>query len=110
MLALEMLILMLENPSDDSVEVAVDFCKDVGAYLQDVAPVGLHSVFERFRAILHEGEIDKRVQYMIEGLFAIRKVGCVCALAVHMTPLGLLICSTYCPARYVWWLQPFLHG
>ena len=33
-LALEMMILMLENPSDDSVEVAVDFCKDVGAYLQ----------------------------------------------------------------------------
>lgn len=33
-LALELLVLMLENPSDDSVEVAVDFCKDVGAYLQ----------------------------------------------------------------------------
>ena len=34
---------------------------------------GLHSVFERFRAILHEGQIDKRVQFMIEGLFAVRK-------------------------------------
>ena len=30
-------------------------------------------IFERFRGILHEGEIDKRVQYLIEGLFAIRK-------------------------------------
>ena len=30
-------------------------------------------VFERFRAILHEGEINKRVQFIIEGLFAIRK-------------------------------------
>lgn len=30
-------------------------------------------VFERFRGILHEGEIDKRVQFLIEGLFAIRK-------------------------------------
>lgn len=37
--------------------------------------VGLFSVFERLRAILHEGEIDKRVQFMIEGLFAIRKAG-----------------------------------
>jgi pre-mRNA-splicing factor CWC22 len=46
----------------------------VGAFLQDVAPAGLHSVFERFRAILHEGAIDRRCQYMIEGLFAIRKV------------------------------------
>lgn len=36
---------------------------------------GLHSVFERFRGILHEGEIDKRVQFMIEGLFAVRKAG-----------------------------------
>jgi hypothetical protein len=34
LLALELLVLMLENPSDDGVEVAVDFCKDVGAYLQ----------------------------------------------------------------------------
>lgn len=40
-----------------------------------MAPSGLHSVFERFRAILHEGTIDKRCQYIIEGLFAIRKVG-----------------------------------
>jgi pre-mRNA-splicing factor CWC22 len=47
----------------------------VGAHLQEVAPSGLHSVFERFRAILHEGAIDKRCQYMIEGLFAVRKVG-----------------------------------
>jgi hypothetical protein len=29
----------------------------------------------RFRGILHEGEIDKRVQYMIERLFADRKAG-----------------------------------
>jgi len=29
--------------------------------------------FERFRGILHEGEIDKREQFSIEGLFAIRK-------------------------------------
>lgn len=76
-----MLILLLENPSDDSVEMAVEFCKEVGAFLQDVAPAGLHSVFERFRAILHEGAIDKRCQYMIEGLFAVRKVWTDVALA-----------------------------
>jgi len=33
----------------------------------------MHVIMERFRTILHEGEIDKRVQYMIEGLFAVRK-------------------------------------
>lgn len=33
----------------------------------------MNSIFERFRGILHEGKIDKKVQYTIENLFAIRK-------------------------------------
>ncbi|KAJ4776418.1 Pre-mRNA-splicing factor CWC22-like protein [Rhynchospora pubera] len=72
-IALELLTVLLENPTDDSVEVAVGFVKECGALLQDITPLGLHGVFERFRGILHEGEIDKRVQFLIEGLFAIRK-------------------------------------
>ncbi|KAL8530813.1 hypothetical protein ACS0TY_007737 [Phlomoides rotata] len=31
------------------------------------------AIFEHFRGILHEGEIDKRVQFLIEGQFALRK-------------------------------------
>ncbi|CAH8330574.1 unnamed protein product [Eruca vesicaria subsp. sativa] len=72
-IALELVTILLENLSDDSVEVAVGFVTECGAMLQDVSPKGLHGIFERFRGILHEGEIDKRVQYLIEGLFAIRK-------------------------------------
>ncbi|KAJ8499342.1 hypothetical protein OPV22_009894 [Ensete ventricosum] len=72
-IALELLTVLLENPTDDSVEVAVGFVKECGALLQDISPQGLHGIFERFRGILHEGEIDKRVQFLIEGLFAIRK-------------------------------------
>lgn len=30
-------------------------------------------MFERLRGILHEGQIDKRVQYMIEVMLEIRK-------------------------------------
>ncbi len=41
-LALEVLIQMLEVPSEDSVEVAVEFTKEVGAYLKEVVPAGLH--------------------------------------------------------------------
>lgn len=41
-LALEVLIQMLEVPSEDSVEVAVEFTKEVGAYLKEVVPQGLH--------------------------------------------------------------------
>ncbi|KAJ6826897.1 pre-mRNA-splicing factor CWC22-like protein [Iris pallida] len=72
-IALELLTVLLENPTDDSVEVAVGFVKECGALLQDFSPQGLHGIFERFRGILHEGEIDKRVQFLIEGLFAVRK-------------------------------------
>ena len=32
-------------------------------------------MFERLRNILHSAEIDKRVQYMIEVMFAVRKDG-----------------------------------
>ncbi|KAL9319658.1 hypothetical protein ACSQ67_011497 [Phaseolus vulgaris] len=72
-IALELLTVLLEKPSDDSVEVAVGFVTECGSILQDLSPKGLHGIFERFRGILHEGEIDKRVQFLIEGLFAIRK-------------------------------------
>ncbi|XP_076911034.1 uncharacterized protein LOC143568879 [Bidens hawaiensis] len=73
LIALELLTLLLENPTDDSVEVAVGFVTECGSILQDLSPKGLHGIFERFRGILHEGEIDKRVQFLIEGLFALRK-------------------------------------
>nr|GLL31839.1 pre-mRNA-splicing factor CWC22 homolog isoform X5 [Ipomoea trifida] len=73
LIALELLAVLLENPSDDSVEVAVGFVTECGSMLQDLTPRGLHGIFERFRGILHEGEIDKRVQFLIEDLFALRK-------------------------------------
>ena len=73
LLALQMVTLLLENPTDDSVEVAIGFVKECGAMLADLTPAGMHAIFERFRGILHEGDIDKRVQYMIEALFAVRK-------------------------------------
>ncbi|KAM4118031.1 hypothetical protein ACB094_02G170000 [Castanea mollissima] len=72
-IALELLTVLLENPTDSSVEVAVAFVTECGSLLQDLSPKGLHGIFERLRGILHEGEIDKRVQFLIEGLFAIRK-------------------------------------
>ncbi|ODQ51383.1 DHS-like NAD/FAD-binding domain-containing protein [Saitoella complicata NRRL Y-17804] len=71
--ALQILSLLLERPTDDSVEVAVGFIREVGAYLAEVSPKANNGVFDRFRAILHEGQIDKRVQYMIEVLFQVRK-------------------------------------
>jgi len=73
LVALQLLTLLLENPTDDSVEIAVEFVKDVGSALTTLTPQGVHGVFERFRTILNEGLIDRRVQYMIEKLFDVRR-------------------------------------
>ncbi|KAG6383962.1 hypothetical protein SASPL_156248 [Salvia splendens] len=65
--------LLLEKLTDDSVEVAVGFVAKCGSLLQDLCPKGMNGVLERLRGILHEGDIDKRVQFLIEGLFVLRK-------------------------------------
>ena len=54
-LALELLTLLLERPTDDSVEVAIAFVKEVGQYLADVSPRGLHEIFERLRRCVRCG-------------------------------------------------------
>lgn len=71
--ALQILILLLENPTDDSVELAIGFLKECGQKLSQVSPRGLDSVFSTLRNLLHESSLDKRTQYMIEVLFAVRK-------------------------------------
>ncbi|ODO01791.1 pre-mRNA-splicing factor CWC22 [Cryptococcus wingfieldii CBS 7118] len=71
--ALQILLLCLDRPTDDSIEIAVGFMREVGLFLSEVSPKANNTVFERFRAVLHEGEISKRCQYMIEVLFQVRK-------------------------------------
>ncbi|CAG8486607.1 2067_t:CDS:2 [Dentiscutata erythropus] len=71
--ALQILVLLLESPTSDSVEVAVGFIRECGAHLAEVSPKANNDVFDRFRAILHEANVEKRVQYMIEVLFQVRK-------------------------------------
>lgn len=73
LLALEVLTLFLTQPTEDSVELAADFMTECGQVLTDITPAGVNAIFESFRAILHEGQIDRKVQYTIENLFAVRK-------------------------------------
>lgn len=73
MLAAQILLLLLHRPTDDSVEIAVGLTREVGQHLEEMSgPIAL-AVFDQFRNILHEADIDKRVQYMIEVLFQVRK-------------------------------------
>lgn len=73
LLALHVATLLLERVTEDSIEVCVSFLQEVGQALEDLSKAGCQAIFERFRTILHEGEIDKRVQYVIEGLFETRR-------------------------------------
>ena len=73
MVAAQILLLLLNKPTDDSVEIAVGLTREVGQHLEEMStPIAL-AVFDQFRNILHEQDIDKRVQYMIEVLFQVRK-------------------------------------
>lgn len=72
-LAAQILLLLLNKPTDDGVEIAVGLTREVGQHLEEMSgPIAL-AVFDQFRNILHEQDIDKRVQYMIEVLFQVRK-------------------------------------
>ena len=69
----QILLLLLHKPTDDSVEIAVGLTREIGQHLEEMSqPIAL-AVFDQFRSILHEADIDKRVQYMIEVLFQVRK-------------------------------------
>ena len=52
------------------------------------------AIFERLRSVLHEGDIDKRVQYMIEVLFATRKDGFK-VYATYSIEFKLALCGKY---------------
>jgi pre-mRNA-splicing factor CWC22 len=72
-LVAEILLLLLNKPTDDSVEIAVGIMKEVGQFLEEMNAAIANAIFDQFRNILHEADIDKRTQYMIEVLFQVRK-------------------------------------
>lgn len=70
----------LINPRNCSVKLGKSFLfivsEDFSEYQVLIPPASVFpAIFERLRNILHESAIDKRVQYMIEVMFAIRKDG-----------------------------------
>lgn len=72
-IALQIITLLLERPTDSSVEVAIAFLKECGSFLAETSPRALDATFDRLRSILHDGDVSIRVQYMIEVAFALRK-------------------------------------
>ena len=62
-LILEILTLLTQNSTDDSVEVAIAALKEVGMKLTQVCRRGIEAIFGMLRNILHEGKVDKRVSH-----------------------------------------------
>jgi pre-mRNA-splicing factor CWC22 len=76
LMILQILTVLLDgDPTDDSVEVAVQLLTTTGYALLEVSPAGVRAVLERLRALLHEGALNKRVEYKMEKLLALRKTG-----------------------------------
>lgn len=63
----ELLHMLLGEPSGDTVEVAVAFVKECGATLLEVSP----RVFDIFRGILQEGNLDYTSKCLVESLVSI---------------------------------------
>ena len=61
LLALQILALFLEQATEDSIELASEFMVECGQVLSETTPAGVNAIFERFRTILHEGKIQRRV-------------------------------------------------
>lgn len=77
LIILQILTVLLENPTDDSVEVAIHLLNVTAYTLLEVSPVGVRGVFERLRALLHEGMLSHRIVIQLEELFKMRKTGFV---------------------------------
>eukprot|EP00927_Polykrikos_kofoidii_P065701 TRINITY_DN61435_c0_g1_i1.p1 TRINITY_DN61435_c0_g1~~TRINITY_DN61435_c0_g1_i1.p1 ORF type:complete len:683 (-),score=127.17 TRINITY_DN61435_c0_g1_i1:164-2212(-) len=75
LLCLHVATLLLERVTEDSIEVCASFMQEVGMAMKELSPSGTLAIFERFRNILHEGQINRRVQYVIESLFDVRRRG-----------------------------------
>lgn len=90
-LILEILVLLLSNPTDDSIEVAITILKECGKMLAKITPNGINrkflyfsifnfylyislDIFETLRSVLNNAkDIQHRTQYMIETMFYIRQ-------------------------------------
>ncbi|KAL9061587.1 MAG: hypothetical protein Q9162_000119 [Coniocarpon cinnabarinum] len=68
-----MLQMLLEKPTDDSVEIAVNLMRELGQHLEESNMPIANLLYDRLRQILQESDLEKRTLYAIEVLFQIRR-------------------------------------
>ncbi|KAG7894406.1 hypothetical protein KL908_001778 [Ogataea polymorpha] len=67
--ALQLLFLLLEHPTDTTVEIACALLQNCGKFLSENSSVALNAVFERLGTILTEDLVSKRIQLLIQEAF-----------------------------------------
>lgn len=72
-LVFEIVTVLLESVSNDSVEIMAGFVKQVGPYLEETNPKACGLLFERCLQILHESDISLKGQFTLEALLQTRK-------------------------------------
>lgn len=73
LLILQICSLLLATITPASVDCAVTLIKHSGHALLAVSPAGVNGVFDRLRAVLADGQMDRRTEQIIEELFDIRR-------------------------------------
>eukprot|EP00891_Asterochloris_glomerata_P000573 jgi/Astpho2/573/e_gw1.00013.9.1_t len=70
-LGLQILMMLLDPPTDDGVEAVLQFLADVGATLQEFSSAALRGVIDQIRRIMQEGQgITPRTATVLETWFA----------------------------------------
>ncbi|CAF4793772.1 unnamed protein product, partial [Rotaria sp. Silwood1] len=72
-IAFQILIRLLENSTNNTVELASEFLKHCGHKLSQVNPQGLYMIFSKLTNLLDKSSLDQRSQNMIKVLFALEK-------------------------------------
>ena len=75
LLALQVLTLLLETPTDDSIELCIAFLKESGMKLKDICSRAFSATNDTLRNVLHEGKLETRILYMVEVYLKILKDG-----------------------------------
>ncbi|CAD2105606.1 pre-mRNA-splicing factor CWC22, putative [Plasmodium vinckei lentum] len=70
---LQLCSLLLQNITNDSVQVCTYFLAEVGQLYMNICRSGLDIIFDRLKDIIQEGNINVKTQYDIEKLWNYRK-------------------------------------
>ncbi|CAF3624202.1 unnamed protein product [Rotaria sp. Silwood1] len=74
-IALQILLFLFENRTDDNIILAIESLKECGQKLSTVSPQELYTIYLVLKNLLQEPSLNKQTQDMIQDLFTIRRDG-----------------------------------